>query len=125
MEEVDHTKMGHAQRYNAPRTVETILADPKTYVPKFLAWKMRHPRSAVLVHIAKVPIELARGAWIGIRGAFRESKSTIGIYADIVRNPEIDLNKPKVYTSRYPVNPHCDHRFIDSKHCLKCGWIPK
>jgi hypothetical protein len=18
----------------------------------------------------------------------------------------------------------CDHKFIDSKHCLKCGWVP-
>lgn len=20
--------------------------------------------------------------------------------------------------------PHCDHKFVDSKHCLKCGWVP-
>jgi len=18
----------------------------------------------------------------------------------------------------------CDHKFVDSKHCLKCGWVP-
>jgi hypothetical protein len=20
--------------------------------------------------------------------------------------------------------PKCDHKFVDSKHCLKCGWVP-
>lgn len=22
------------------------------------------------------------------------------------------------------MNARCDHKFVDSKHCLKCGWIP-
>ncbi len=27
-------------------------------------------------------------------------------------------------STAWKVTPACNHKFIDSKHCLKCGWVP-
>ncbi len=34
------------------------------------------------------------------------------------------LEEPLVASHPPPTPEKCDHKFIDSPHCLKCGWVP-
>lgn len=37
---------------------------------------------------------------------------------------EPEDNRHKLWCSRWQKQNKCSHKFIDSKCCLKCGWVP-
>jgi len=37
---------------------------------------------------------------------------------------DLEDNRHKAWCPRLELQRDCSHKFIDSKHCLKCGWVP-
>jgi hypothetical protein len=45
-------------------------------------------------------------------------------WAEIEKELEREIAMTREACMDAPPEGTCDHKFVDSPHCLKCGWIP-
>jgi len=64
------------------------------------------------------------GAWaVHSRVSFLRRKHGMNIESQVEREEGVKTVRVSQY--RYlPDASGCDHKFVDSNHCLKCGWVP-
>lgn len=59
-----------------------------------------------------------------VHGAkLREIDSRLSTLLSRLPTSEVATTKEPV-SGHVPLVPECRHKFVDSKHCLKCGWMP-
>ena len=58
---------------------------------------------------------------------FKSGRELIVFVSALEEFRETDAARSIHYTIQYSIRPdtdHCDHKFIDSLMCLRCGWKP-